>query len=155
MNISKLPVYIDEYYEIPKEYYAKLDILDIRNVHAKGVIKEGYESGIIIDLEITGVMKLKDAVTNEEINYDFSLNTRDNFEENDENLANFLKNNQNSLDIIEFLWENIVLEVPISVTKHSNMKLSGANWQLNAKEDTEQKDPRFEKLDELFKGGEK
>ena len=37
---------------------------------------------------------------------------------------------QNMLDIIELLWENIILEVPISLTKSPNLELKGDGWVL-------------------------
>ena len=68
--------------------------------------------------------------------------------------AKYFEKNQNILDIIEFLWENIVLEVPISYTNASGTHLSGQGWELNSKNEDDGLDPRFEKLNELFKGGE-
>ena len=46
------------------------------------------------------------------------------------------KNNENRLDIFEFLWENIELEVPIKLTNvndYSNYQ--GKDWQLISEED--------------------
>ncbi len=99
-------------------------------------------------------MILLDAITNEEVNYPFLIQIDDIFDENDENCAKYFEKSQNTLDIIEFLWENIVLEVPISYTKASGTKLCGKGWELNSKNENSGQDPRFEKLNELFKGGE-
>ena len=75
-------------------------------------------------------------------------------EENDENLTKYFEKSQNILDIIEFLWENIVLEVPIRVTNTTGVHLKGQGWELNSEKKDDGLDPRFEKLNELFKGGE-
>lgn len=99
-------------------------------------------------------MFLTDAITNEQVKYPFSIQIDEILEENDENYAKYFEKNQNILDIIEFLWENIVLEVPISYTNASGTHLSGQGWELNSKNEDDGLDPRFEKLNELFKGGE-
>lgn len=46
------------------------------------------------------------------------------------------------------------MEVPISYTNASGTHLSGQGWELNSKNEDDGLDPRFEKLNELFKGGE-
>ena len=76
-------------------------------------------------------MWLNDSITFEEIPYDFDFNIEDIINENDDYYANFFKNNKNILDIKEILWENIVLEVPISFTKEENTTLKGNGWELN------------------------
>ena len=91
-------------------------------------------------------MVILDSVTNEKVDYDFEFEVDDEIEENG-------VINQNMLDIIELLWQNIVLEVPIRFTKSDAENLSGDNWKVidgNNKEI----DPRMQKLYELNKGGE-
>ena len=59
------------------------------------------------------------------------------------------------LDIMELLWQNIVLEVPIRYTKSDADNLKGDNWEvLNAEEKQEEIDPRMQKLLDYYKGGE-
>ena len=72
----------------------------------------------------------------------------------EENSNEFYEKNKNILDINEFLWENIVLEVPISLTKKSGTNIKGNGWELNKKSNEEEIDPRLAKLNEIFKGGE-
>ena len=61
-------------------------------------------------------------------------------------------NEQNMLDIMELLWQNIVLEVPISITKEKDAHLSGEGWELNNnKEDNI--DPRLAELSKLLDEG--
>ena len=62
---------------------------------------------------------------------ELNLTIAETFTENDENFVKITKNNQNILDIKEILWENIVLEVPISYTQASGKKLKGDGWELN------------------------
>ena len=54
---------------------------------------------------------------------------------------------------MEFLWQNIILEVPIRYTKSDADNLSGDNWQV-INGDEEKIDPRMQKLYDYYKGGE-
>ena len=154
INLNLLPIEIDTIVKIPEAFYLKTSIKSLSDVKVKGIIKYNAVDEVIVNLEVDGVMQLNDAVTNELINYPFSFEIDENLEENEENCAKYLEKSQNILDIIEFLWENIVLEVPIRVTNLTDAHLKGNGWELNSKEDNDGVDPRFEKLNELFKGGE-
>lgn len=46
------------------------------------------------------------------------------------NIDEKIENEQNILDINSFLWENIVLEVPIRVTRNSLDKKKGQGWEI-------------------------
>lgn len=127
---------------------------EVGEVKVDGIIKCNAADEIAIILDVKGNMFLTDAITNEQVKYPFSIQIDEILEENDENYAKYFEKNQNILDIIEFLWENIVLEVPISYTNASGTHLSGQGWELNSKNEDDGLDPRFEKLNELFKGGE-
>ena len=54
---------------------------------------------------------------------------------------------------MKILWENIVLEVPISYTKTKNVSLSGDGWQFTDEEKNEECDPRLAKLKQIFDQG--
>ena len=68
--------------------------------------------------------------------------------------GNFYEKSKNSLDISEILWENIVLEIPISITNHKSedLLLKGNGWEL-VNENKEEIDPRLAKLKELLDEG--
>lgn len=146
INLNVLPIEIDDFYEIPREFYENTSIVELSKVMVKGLIKYNLSDEVEVNLEVSGVMKLNDSVTNELIDYPFSLKIEENLQEIDGNC-------ENTLDIIEFLWENIVLEVPIAVTNSSGAKLSGDGWCLNREDNNI--NPEFAKLSELIKGGEK
>ena len=154
INLNLLPVNINEEFTIPEEFYKDTSIKFLSKVKVSGIIKYNAADEIAINLDVSGKMKLNDAITNELIEYPFSIQIDDILEENDENIAKCFEKSQNVLDIIEFLWENIVLEVPIRVTNSSGTHLSGKGWELNSEKKDDGVDPRFEKLNELFKGGE-
>jgi len=68
-------------------------------------------------------------------------------------LQDYYKKEQNILDIMTILWENIVLEVPIRLTKTENMQLSGDGWSMGDNKIKDDIDPRLAKLTELLREG--
>ena len=154
INLNLLPKVFDEDIIIPEDFYKGTSIKDLSKVKVVGSIKYNVIDEVVIDLDVRGEMLLIDAITNEPIKYPFSIKILENLAEIDENDAKYLEKSKNILDIIEFLWENIVLEGPISYTNASGTHLSGQGWELNSKNEDDGLDPRFEKLNELFKGGE-
>ena len=65
----------------------------------------------------------------------------------------FLTNSQNTLDILAVLWENIVLEIPISYTICDELELPSerVGWDMAHEESKEQIDPRMAPLLDLLK----
>ena len=154
INLNLLPVSLDEDINFPESFYENTLIKRLEGIHVKGIIKYNLSDEVELDLQVTGNMILNDAITLEEVAYPLDIHISgllaDYLEEN----GNYLEKNQNILDKLEFLWENIVLEVPISFTKSTGAKMQGDGWELNKDDDEEKVDPRLAKLNDLFKGGE-
>ncbi len=153
INLNLLPVKLDEDVEIPEDFYEGTAIKGLKNIHVKGLIDYNISGNVAINLKITGEMLLLDAITLEEVIYPLDIDIDDTIDALDGENNEYFEKNKNILDKLEFLWENIVLEVPISFTKASGAKMHGDGWELN-KEDDEEIDPRLAKLNDLFKGGE-
>lgn len=96
---------INEKISYNDDYIKNTDILKLNDVVVSGNIYKDYEENTVIKLDVNGVMYLTDAITLEEVPYEFNI-------EIEENLENSLK----TLDLIEFLWHYIVLEIPIRYT---------------------------------------
>jgi len=123
---------------------------EVRKAHYSGSIKLNMDDEIELDLLLTGEMLLIDSVTLDEFTKPFSIKIEQTINENDENNQEYFDKMQNTLDIEEILWQNIVLEVPIRIRKDDkDISLSGEGWGLN-KEDEEEIDPRFAKLAEIY-----
>lgn len=105
-----------------------------------------------LDIDFKGIMILEDSVTLKDVEYPFNIKIEGNLTEIGEEFDKTIDFNKNTLDIFELLWENIVLEVPISFTKEKDAELSGNGWKLKNHEEDEACDPRLEKLKELLKG---
>lgn len=95
-------ILIDETIDYSKEYLENTDIISLDNVKVQGSIYVDYEKNNVIELNVLGTMILTDAITTDPVPYDFTIEIA-------ENLENSLK----TLDLIEFLWHYIVLEIPI------------------------------------------
>ena len=117
-------------------------IKKLDDVLVKGIIKYTVLDEIELDLDVKGTMYLEDSISLNLVPYDFDFKIDETLDRNNVEYANFFKNNQNMLDISEILWENIVLEVPISYTKEENVSLSGKGWEFNKTQE------------DNFKGGE-
>ena len=110
-----------------KEVFGTMDIIDIKDCHIKGELNIDYEDCININADIEGIFILPDAYTLDPIEYPFSVS----FDENIGKYDDFYNKNKNTLDILPFLWENIVSEVPIRCTKSNKTPdLKGDGWSL-------------------------
>ena len=155
INLNLLPITLDDDIIIPESFYKDTDIKRLDNLHVKGIIKYDLSDEVIINLVLTGKMIIIDSITLEEITNDLNINIDTNLEEITSESAYFYEKDKNILDIIEFLWENIVLEVPISQTLVSGTNIEGNGWSLNKENGKDEEiDERFLKLNDYFKGGE-
>ena len=125
----------DGLYTIPKEMYDNSEVIDLNEVEVSNSIIKRIEDDFYINMSIKGKMTIKDSITLEDVKYPFSI-------EIDDKLSEFIQNNENSLDIIEILWQNIVLEVPLRYTEVSDYeKYQGDGWKLVSEEDLVNNNP--------------
>ena len=105
LNI-KDKIKINEKISYSKEYLENTDIISLDDVEVKGELYKNYENENAIKLNVEGDMYLTDAITLEKVPYHFTIEIEEIFE-----------NSIKTLDLIEFLWHYIVLEIPIRYTK--------------------------------------
>lgn len=133
-------VVVDEVLDFPYEYYKDTDIKKLNGVCVKGVVKRVTDEDDFISLDVSGNMTLLDSISLEEVDYPFSTKIEG-------NLSDFLENFENSLDIMELLWENIVLEIPLKFTKVSDLsRFHGDGWSLVSEEDAAKSNNPFSEL---------
>ena len=135
---------ISNSYSIPKEYFENMGVISIDNVKVNGKItrqvNEDDELCLYVNAIIDGIMIIPDSISLEEVEYPFHIEYDDYLDEN-------CKNNENTLDIFTFLWENIVLEVPLQFTKVSDLsKYHGDGWKLISEEDRNHEANPFSEL---------
>ena len=154
MNIDLTPLHsyikdeidITNTYSIPDTYFGTTGIKKLDNIKVTGYIylkPSEEQQQDAIHCKIEGKMLLEDSISLEPINYPFSIEYDDIIEEN-------CKKNQNTLDIFSFLWENIVLEVPLQFTKVTDFsKYQGEGWRLVNENELTNNNPFNELLDQM------
>ena len=138
-------------YDVLKDDTLDKRIIDLKNSVVEGFYKENALGIVEIDCTFSGTMIIKDSISLEDITYDFNININANINEIEENYVNCFDKLKNRLDLKEILWQNIVLEVPISYTKVSDANMKGNGWELvDENKEVKDKDPRQKKLEELL-----
>ena len=151
IDLSKVDengIVIDDFVSFGEEYIKNTSIQKLENVKVKGRAYYSITNEIVFDCKVEGSFVLLDAMDLEPVDYPFELEISEVLSEvSDENNKNELK----KLDIMDVLWQNIVLEVPIRVRKDPDKKynLSGEGWEL-VDEERKKVDPRLAPLLELL-----
>lgn len=145
---------IDTILSFKDEYISNTPIKKLDDIIVKGKIYYSVTEEIVMDVIVKGSMVLQDAITLEEIDYPFEIHINEVIDENNENLQDNSLNLTNTLDIMSFLWQNIVLEVPIRVKKEENedISLKGEGWEL-VDENTKKVDPSMSPFAALLEEG--
>ncbi|MFA5602885.1 MAG: DUF177 domain-containing protein [Bacilli bacterium] len=123
---------VDEQINFGEDYLNKTEIRQLNDVKIKGTISKDESNIYNLNLNITGVMVLPCAVSLEDVNYPFSFEIGEiltNMEEEDEN---YIKFDDNSIDILPIIWQNIVMEIPLKVLspKLDRRNIAGIGWEL-------------------------
>ena len=131
-NGSVNSISLDNKYKIDKDYYKDTEIIDLSDIEVIGNITrredEDNELEDYIECSINGTMIIPDSISLEEVEYPFMIEYSDILLEN-------WKKSKNTLDIFAFLWENILLEVPLQFTKVRDLsKFHGDGWRLLSEE---------------------
>ena len=135
---------INNSYELTKDYYENTDIRELSSIDVVGQItrkeNENNELNDYIECTIKGKMLIPDSITLDTVTYPFTIEYSDFIDENS------LKN-ENMLDILAFLWENIVLEIPLQFTKEVDYsKFQGNGWRLISEEELKKENNPFNEL---------
>lgn len=135
---------IDDIYKLDSSFYKDTDIKYLSDIKVKGLItrkaNEDNELADYMECTISGEMTIADSISLEDVAYPFTI------EYDDYIYENHLKS-ENILDILGFLWENIVLEVPLQFTKVSDLsKFHGDGWKLVSEDELKLKNNPFNEL---------
>ncbi len=141
-------------YEVFKDDDLDKRILDLKKAKVLGRIFKDSTGDIHLDLVFDGTMLLEDSITLEEVPYNFNIKIEENLLSLEENYKDCYENIKNILDLKQVLWQNIVLEVPISYTINGDANLKGNGWELKNDDNKtlDDIDPRLKKLEDLLKG---
>ena len=116
---------INENVNINDDLIKTSNIKRLENVTFNGKITKNYDMNLELSGVISGIMILPDDITLEDTDYEFKIDILENIEET-------FKLDKNTIDILEYLWQNILVEVPLKVrnTKNENIRLEGDGWRL-------------------------
>lgn len=142
-NNLKNVLEVDQKVEIPKEFYQKTSIIELKNLILKGTVTNNANT-ITLRATVSGMMILEDSISLEPIDYPFTC-------EIEEELQDFLKNNENTLDITEILWQNIMLEVPLKLSNVENFdEYQGDGWKLISEDSIQNTNHPFSELKDMM-----
>lgn len=138
-------------YTIPSNYFENTSVLKIEDIKVEGKVymnaSEDDEEELTdyIEASIKGDIILSDSISLEPVSYPVSIEINDILDQN-------CKKSENTLDIFQFLWENIVLEVPLQFTKVKDLsKFHGDGWKLISEEELASNNNPFSDLLKDFK----
>jgi len=135
-KIDEKGINIDDVVSFNEDYIKNTPIKKLDDIKVKGRAYYSVTNEIVFDCHVEGIMVLEDSITLEPINYPISIDIKEILGDNTEE---FNKNEAKTLDIIDILWQNIVLEVPISVRANPDKKydLKGEGWELISEDKNE------------------
>ena len=119
---------IDTDIDYSDEYISGSGIIHLNNVHVSGTIKTDIEYNYDVLLDLSGEMIIIDSLSGEDVPYKFNTNI-------EEKLENSLK----SLDLIGFLWQYIVMEIPMRFTIHDELSIKKDDYEVISEEEYNEK----------------
>ncbi|MDD3241363.1 MAG: hypothetical protein PHQ64_01090 [Bacilli bacterium] len=135
---------IEEIVDFSSKLEESNEILDLVDVNVKVAITKNSTNENVLNATIKGNMILEDAINLEELSYPFETSIIDEILEK-------LENNENSIDILEVLWQNIILEVPLKFTKVKDLsEFHGNGWKLVSEDDLKEINNPFKDLKHLI-----
>lgn len=136
---------INEQINIDDNLLKQSNIKKLDNTYFKGRIFKDYEDNLVLEGFIQGIMILPDDITLEDVNYEFKTDIYEYIEET-------FEIDKNSIDIFDYLYQNILVEVPLKVRgNNENITLKGNGWQLISEEEYQNKSNKpFSDLSKLL-----
>ena len=116
---------------IDYDVYKNTDIRSLSPIAVKANIYRITDSSYKMDLDIKGTMVLPCSITLKDVNYPFHIKAEVKLS-NDDLDEEYVKINQNTIDINSIIWQNILLEIPLKVISEdiSDSITSGDGWKL-------------------------
>lgn len=144
---------IDEEICFSDNFFQDTLIRDLKDVRFLGEVTKLCDGDYQISGNLSGIMILPDDITLEDVLVKFNSEIEENFSEFSRSGEKTLEIVQNRLDITEFLWQNILVEIPSKVVseKSKDLTLEGDGWRLVTEEELNEcnKNP-FSELSKMF-----
>ena len=138
---------------IPDNMFLGTEVRALRDVNFSGSITKLCDGDYQISGNLSGIMVLPDDITLEDVDVKFNSEIEESFSEFCKLEEKNLEIIQNRLDITEFLWQNILVEIPLKVVgeKSASMTLKGDGWRLITEEELEKEKSNNSPFSELSK----
>ena len=114
---------LDTKVEFSDTVYQNSPIKRLANIIFKGLLYYNSADELLLEGNLKGEMILEDAISLADIGVPINIELKEIIDINKDN-------KQNTLELSDYLWQNIVLEVPIALTKVKDKNLSGDGWEL-------------------------
>ena len=160
MNIDLTALIIDkkdslvikETINFPQDLFLTTNIRKLEDIYLDATITKNLSEEYEFLGKLTGKMILPDDITLEDVELPIDIEFNEKVTEDGENNENNLTIIKNRLDIIPFLWQNIIVEIPLKVIneKNKNLTLKGNGWRLITEEELHSNNLPFSHLDELI-----
>ena len=146
-------IVIESYLEFSSEMFSGTLIRELKNIMFSGSIEKLCDDTYQLSGKITGVMVLPDDITLENVDYSFESVIEEKFSEFDNSKEKSLEIVKNRLDITDFLWQNILVEIPPKIVseKNRNLTMRGNGWRLVTEEELKKNDSNNSPFNELYK----
>lgn len=147
-KVDEKGIVIDEIVSFNEDYLKNSQIQKLDNVKVNGRCYYSVTNEVILDCQVQGKMILLDAMEGIPVDYPFNIKISEVLSEMDDEKN---ENDAKTLDIMDVLWQNIVLEVPISYKANPDKEyhMEGEGWEL-VDEQVKKVDPRLAPLLELI-----
>ena len=123
---------IDDEVDIPNDFLTNTDIVSLSKIKVSGDITRDLEENNLVKLDVSGIMKLHDSITYDLVDYPFTIN-----------IEETLENSHKTLDLIQFLWHYIILEVPLRFTTSEIDLIEKENYRIISEENYNKKNNPF------------
>ena len=151
--ITEQGIIINQDITFDESYYKNTIIKGIKEAKVEGKIYYSTTKEVIFDGTVKGIMQIIDSNTADVVDYPFESNIEEILAEDTQLDEELRTKDKNSLDLIDILWQNIVLEVPLKFSTSDVPLLNkGDGWELRNEEDNKI-DPRLEPLKALLDSG--
>ena len=149
-KISERGIEVNQNVTFDEDKYHTSLIKGIKSCFLVGRIYYSTTKEVILSGNIKGEMLIIDSNSCDEVAYPFDIEINEILQE-DSNFDEKLRTKtQESLDLREVLWQNIVLEVPLKFSILDKPELTkGEGWELKSEDNIE--DPRLQAFRDLLK----
>ncbi len=126
LNGLENEIVIDTIVNIPDNMYKNTNIIGLLDINVSAKVKRIVDN-INFNGTIKGTMILNDDLTLDNIEYKFSSEIEDNIDE-------YITDGK--LDLLNYIWQYILVEVPSKITHNNLEKTKGNGWQFIDYKDT-------------------